>query len=122
MNRAYPQAAFELDPVTGTVVWTSQAASVEASLPLCGADRLSNGNTFLIGTTAILEMTDTGQVVWRFVLEGEMHRGRGGPLLGFYKAERVGGSKSFPTHRASREGWQTPTRDEGATRTPDLRT
>ena len=88
-NWAYPQAAFELDPVTGTVVWTSQAASVEASLPLRGADRLPNGNTLLTGTTTILEMTDSGQVVWRFVLEGEMHRGRDGPLLGFYKAERV---------------------------------
>ena len=88
-NQAYPQAAFEFDPVTGTVVWTSQAASVEASLPLRGADRLPNGNTLLTVTTTILETTDSGQVVWRFVLEGEMHRGRDGPLLGFYKAERV---------------------------------
>ena len=72
------------------MVWTSQAASVEASLPFCGADRLPNGNTLLTGTTTILEMTDTGQVVWRFVLDGEMHRRRDGPLLGFYKAERVG--------------------------------
>ena len=58
--------------------------------PLRGADRLPNGNTLLTGTTTILEMTDSGQVVWRFVLEGEMYRGRDGPLLGFYKAERVG--------------------------------
>ena len=55
-----------------------------------GADRLPNGNTLLTGTTTILEMTDSGQVVWRFVLEGEMYRGRDGPLLAFYTAERVG--------------------------------
>ena len=59
-------------------------------LPLRGADRLPNVNTLLTGTTTILEMTDSGQVVWRFVLEGEMYRGRDGPLLGFYEAEKVG--------------------------------
>ena len=51
---------------------------------------MPNGNTLLTGTTTILEMTDFGQVVWWFVLEGEMYRGRDGPLLGFYTAERVG--------------------------------
>jgi hypothetical protein len=82
--------AVELDPETGMVVWTSRSVSMRDARPLRDADRLPNGNTLLTGSTRIVEMTSTGEVVWELVLKDQMYVGPDAPRLGFYKSERIG--------------------------------
>jgi len=82
--------AVELDPATGMVVWTSRSVSIRDARPLRDADRLPNGNTLLTGSTRIVEMTSTGEVVWELVLKDQIYVGPDAPRLGFYKSERIG--------------------------------
>jgi len=82
--------AVELDPARGTVVWTSRSVSMQDAHPLRDADRLPNGNTLLTGSTRIVEITSTGEVVWELVLKDQIYVGPDAPRLGFYKSERIG--------------------------------
>jgi hypothetical protein len=72
------------------VVWTSRSVSIRDARPLRDADRLPNGNTLLTGSTRIVEMTSTGEVVWELVLKDQIYVGPDAPRLGFYKSERIG--------------------------------
>ena len=84
--------AVELNPETAMVVWTSRSVSMRDAHPLRDTDRLPNGNTLLTGSTRIVEMTSTGEVVWELVLKDQTYVGPDAPRLGFYKSERIGSS------------------------------
>ena len=53
-------------------------------------ERLPNGNTLLTGSTRIVEMTNSGEVVWELVLKDQTYVGPDAPKFGFYKSERIG--------------------------------
>ena len=52
-------------------------------------NRLPNGNTLIIGLTAIVEVTPEGEIVWQLTLGVTLDPSRAAGL-GFYKAERIG--------------------------------
>jgi len=87
-NHGRPQAAVEIDPDSGEVVWEFKMPD-RATWPVRDANRLPNGNTLITGTTEIVEVTRDGQVVWDLVIEGAEFRGREAASLGFYKAHRI---------------------------------
>ncbi len=87
-NRGKPQRAVELDGATGAVVW--EFPMPFASWPVRDANRLSNGNTLITGSTAIVEVTPQKNVVWRLRLNKTIQPGVQSAGLGFYKAERIG--------------------------------
>lgn len=91
-NRAKPQAAIELDGVTGAVVWGFPMPF--ASWPVRDADRLPNGNTLITGSTMIVEVTPQREIVWRLRLDKAIQPGPESAGLGFYKAERIGTASS----------------------------
>jgi outer membrane protein assembly factor BamB len=83
-NHVEPQRAIEIDPQTGQVVW-------QYVLPrqlVRDANRLPNGNTLITGSTALVEVTRQGKVVWQLNLRTSLER-QEGPARGFYKAERI---------------------------------
>ncbi|MFC1870221.1 hypothetical protein ACFLYE_03015 [Chloroflexota bacterium] len=55
-------------------------------------NRLPNGNTLIIGTTAVVEVTPQGEIVWHLRLQGvtpeQVSTG-----TAFYKADRITGQK-----------------------------
>jgi len=86
--------AVELDPeAIRMLVWTSRSVSMQDARPLRDTDRLPNGNTLLTGSTRIVEITSTGEVVWELVLKDQTYVGPDAPRLGFYKSERIGSSR-----------------------------
>ena len=87
-NHMRPQAALEIDPASGDVVWQFGIPDKD-SWPVRDADRLPNGNTLITGTTKIVEVTPYGEVVWLLKLKDVTFKGREGPARGFYKATRI---------------------------------
>jgi len=81
--------ALEIDPDTGKVVWRFGGDRWEKQL-VRDADRLPNGNTLLTGTSAIVEVTGDGEVVWQLRLMDEELAGPGLHGGDLYKAQRVG--------------------------------
>ncbi|MEW5718376.1 MAG: aryl-sulfate sulfotransferase [Chloroflexota bacterium] len=84
-NHVDPQRAIEIDPQTGQVVWQF----VMPRQLVRDANRLPNGNTLITGSSAIVEVTRQGKVVWQLNLRTPLER-QEGPARGFYKAERIG--------------------------------
>ncbi len=91
-NHSEPNQAIELDPKTGKIVWKYTILDKNNS-PVRDADRLPNGNTLITGTTKIIEVTSTGEIVWQFGLKGISFSGDDAQTLGFYKADRISAQK-----------------------------
>lgn len=71
LGRAGHSRVIELDPETGTVVWSyGERSGEELDSECCGsAQRLPNGNTLISETDRgrALEVTRGGEIVWEFV-------------------------------------------------------
>ena len=83
-DHSEPQRAIELDAQTGQIVWQF----VVPRQLVRDANRLPNGNTLITGSTAIIEVTPRGRIVWRFGLKMVLEK-NDAPGRGFYKAERI---------------------------------
>ncbi|MCJ7606163.1 MAG: hypothetical protein MUO19_09070 [Dehalococcoidales bacterium] len=81
------QAAVELDPKTGKIVWQSPKFEQDVATPVRDANRLPNGNTLVTGSTEIIEVSPKGEIVWRLKLQGVSLQNLAD---GFYKADRIG--------------------------------
>ncbi|MFA4980802.1 MAG: hypothetical protein WC589_25050, partial [Sphingobacterium sp.] len=57
--------------------------------PARDANRLPNGNTLITGTSAIIEVTPGGEIVWSLKLKNIEFTKKTAPQKGFYKAERI---------------------------------
>ncbi len=86
--RTQPHRAIEIDPDTGKIVWEFSMPE-RRTWPVRDADRLPNGNTLITGSTKIVEVTTDGELVWQLRLKTMIEKGKA-PMLGFYKAERIG--------------------------------
>ncbi|MFC1980676.1 aryl-sulfate sulfotransferase [Chloroflexota bacterium] len=87
-NHGRPHRAIELEPNTGKIVWQS-AGFKSDNILVRDANRLPNGNTLITGTTAIVEVTPGGEVVWRLRLKNVTFDSEQARGFGFYKAERI---------------------------------
>jgi len=88
-DHSVPQRAIELDAKTGQITWGFPMPE-RVTWPVRDANRLPNGNTLIVGTTRIVEVTADRKVVWQISLVGVSFTGRDAPARGFYKAERIG--------------------------------
>ncbi|MEK7681414.1 MAG: aryl-sulfate sulfotransferase [Chloroflexota bacterium] len=88
-DHSLPQRAIELDAKTGQIVWGFPMPE-RVTWPVRDANRLPNGNTLIVGTTRIVEVTADRRVVWQLALTGVSFTQRDTPARGFYKAERIG--------------------------------
>lgn len=90
-NQGKPQRAIEIDSATGEVVW--QFPMPFDTWPVRDANRLPNGNTLITGSTAIVEVTPQGRMVWRLRITRTFPPGQAGrkeaTMVGFFKAERI---------------------------------
>ncbi len=83
-----PVHAIEINPKNDAVVWQFRWPS--ELMPQCARDtnRLPNGNTLISGSTAIVEVTPQGEIVWQLRLQGvtteQVNAG-----TAFYKADRI---------------------------------
>lgn len=87
-NHGNPQKAIEIDSKTGKIIWEF-TMDKKKSWPVRDADRLPNGNTLITGSTAIVEVTSKGEVVWSFVLKNAEFSKEDSAGRGFYKAQRI---------------------------------
>ena len=83
-NHVEPQRALEIDPKTGQVVWQF----VMPGQLVRDANRLPNGDTLITGSTAIVQVTQQGKIVWQLKLRTPIDK-QDAPARGFYKAERI---------------------------------
>ncbi len=87
LQKDSPYQAVEIDMETEEIVWTYSDRLRTAR----DCDRLPNGNTLIVavstisGESVMLEVTEDGEVVWEFVIEGSVGQSPG--LI--YKAERI---------------------------------
>jgi len=87
-NHVTPNRIVEIDP-NETVVWEYVIEDLRLS-PARDADRLTNGNTLITGTTKIFEVTPDKEIVWAFAIKDiSAFTKDTSPMLGFYKAERI---------------------------------
>ncbi len=87
-NHNPPHRAEEIDPNTNAVVWQSMGFQ-RATWPVRDANRLPNGNTLIVGTTTIVEVTSDRRIVWQLTLTNDTFVRESPPGYGFYKAERI---------------------------------
>lgn len=83
-------SAIEFDGASGSVVW--RFTERQWGIPhqqARDANRLSNGNTLIVGTSKIIEVTPEGEIVWRFGLERPYDTKEEASARGFYKAQRI---------------------------------
>lgn len=87
----YSYSVVEIDPKSNDIVWTYENSEWFNNQLTRDANRLVNGNTLIIGSTQIIEVTPDGETVWRLKIDkGNL------PLnsteveeRGFYKAQRI---------------------------------
>jgi len=85
--------AVEIELQTGEIVWQFEAAPRWTLPPVRDANRLPNGNTLVTGSSAIVETSPQGGIVWVLKLQGvTLTRGEES-ARGFYKAERIGANR-----------------------------
>lgn len=88
-NHQEPHEIVELEKGTEKIVWRFPLPRRKV-WPVRDANRLPNGNTLIVGTTVILEVTPQKEVVWRLRMAKVPFRNRQeAPALGFYKAQRI---------------------------------
>ena len=82
----------EVNPQTGAIVWQYDDTDWYNNQGTRDADRLPNGNTLITGSNQIIEVTPSGEIVWRLNLEMSFATGAEAAEKGFYKAERISAS------------------------------
>lgn len=87
-NHDEPNEILEIKPDTNEIIWKFTIPSTYLQ-PARDANRLPNGNTLITGTSAILEVTPDGEVVWRLKLKNIELTKKTAAQNGFYKAERI---------------------------------
>lgn len=87
-NHGNPQKAIEIDSKTGKIIWEF-TMDKRKSWPVKDADRLPNGNTLITGSTAIVEVTSKGEIVWNFIINNANFSKEDSSGRGFYKAQRI---------------------------------
>ncbi len=74
LDRRRPQRVVELDARTGSVVWQFPMLERD-NWPTRDANRLPNGNTLIVGSTRIVEVTGVGEIVWQLDHKGPVPQG-----------------------------------------------
>jgi len=87
-HRGKPQGVIEIDLKTDKVVW-QVAMPDQHTWPIRDANRLPNGNTLIIGTTKIVEVTPEGKIVWQLGWKTAITVTEELIARGFYQAERI---------------------------------
>jgi outer membrane protein assembly factor BamB len=88
-NHGNRHEALEIDRASGEIVWRFEMSN-RRSWPIRDANRLSNGNTLITGSTVILEVTPQKEVVWRARIDESIINGpREAAAKGFFKAQRI---------------------------------
>lgn len=84
-------SVFELNPVTNQVVWKYENKDWFNSQLTRDANRLSNGNTLITGSTQIIEVTPEGEIVWRLKIKDAnlSLNSMDFEARGFYKSQRI---------------------------------
>lgn len=83
-----PVHAIEIDPNNNAVVWQFTWPSELMPQVTRDTNRLPNGNTLITGTTAIVEVTLQGEIVWHLSLQGVTQE-QASEGIYFYKADRI---------------------------------
>ncbi|MFH1588960.1 MAG: aryl-sulfate sulfotransferase [archaeon] len=87
-NHVDPNKIMEIDQ-NEKIVWEFVITN-QRMQPVRDANRLSNGNTLITGTTKIIEVTPDKEIVWSFAIKDTSKFTREtSAALGFYKAERI---------------------------------
>lgn len=87
-NHAEPNKIIELDK-NENIVWEFEITNKRMQ-PVRDANRLSNGNTLITGTTKIIEVTPDKEIVWSLAIKDtSAFTKQTSAGLGFYKAERI---------------------------------
>ena len=87
-NHDEPNEVLEINPDTNEILWKFTIANLHIQ-PVRDANRLPNGNTLITGTSAIIEVTPGGEIVWSLKLKNIEFTKKTAPQKGFYKAERI---------------------------------
>ena len=89
LHRPTPHQVVEIDRTTGGIVWQYWRDNLRTTRD---SDRLSNGNTLIVGVmsdtedSVIFEVTESGEIVWQLKIKETPTGTRPGH---FYKAERI---------------------------------
>ncbi|MHA1650863.1 MAG: aryl-sulfate sulfotransferase [Candidatus Helarchaeota archaeon] len=89
-----PNTSMEYTPVleinssTDAIVWEYNATDWYDIQLTRDCNRLPNNNTLIVGTTKIIEVTPSGEIVWQLELNTRIYQGESASR-GFYKAERI---------------------------------
>jgi hypothetical protein len=87
-NHGTPEKGVEID-ASGNVVW-EYVITDSKQWPVRDVNRLSNGDTLIVTTSKIIEVTKEKDVVWSFdIKDTSKFVGESSAGLGFYKAERL---------------------------------
>ena len=87
-----PVHVIEIDPNNDAVVWQFTWPSELMPQYARDANRLPNGNTLITGTTAIVEVTPQGKIVWQLRLQ-DVSPEQASEGSAFYKADRINAQK-----------------------------
>ena len=87
-NHDKPNEVIEIDPNTTEVIWKF-TISKPSMAPVRDVNRLPNGNTLITGSSALIEVTPDGEIVWRLKLKNVELTQSTASQKGFYKAERI---------------------------------
>lgn len=91
-----PNSVLEYDPATGKVVWKykfPKEIEDKDRQKIRDANRLPNGNTLVVGSTIMAEVTPKGEIVWRLNFKGVAASESSPVTHPFYKAERISTQK-----------------------------
>lgn len=89
LHRPTPHQVVEIDRNSGGIVWQYYRDNLRTTRD---SDRLSNGNTLIVGVmddtedSVIFEVTESGEIVWQLKVKDTLTGSRPGF---FYKAERI---------------------------------
>ena len=84
-----PAHVVELNPDNDEIVWQYRWPGNIWPQNARDANRLPNGNTIIAGTTAVVEVTPQGEIVWQLRLQGITAEQAAREGIAFYKADRI---------------------------------
>jgi len=91
-DHAVPNSVIEYDPATSKVVWKykfPKEIEDQDRQKIRDANRLPNGNTLVVGSTIMAEVTPQGEIVWRLNFKGVAAPSSSPVTHPFYKADRI---------------------------------
>ena len=81
--------ALEIDPDTGQMAWSFGTGPDWDGQLTRDVNRLPNGNTLVVGTNKIVEVTPEGEIVWELDSTAGLGPENEASRYGFYKATRI---------------------------------